>query len=273
MNSLVVRRPLVFSVLAVIAPAAGIKLLDATLPALGLSPLAIRLVGEAALSGYVIVLLSRLRWWREAGFEKAPSGRRLAACLPFLLLPALVVGANGIKTADAGRVVGFTLFTLMVGFAEEGLIRGIVLRVLLPLGARRAVVLSSLIFGLAHLANVLQGVGLTTTIIQATYATLLGIGYAAARLYTGVIWPVIALHMLVDLSDVAGRGFSLPPPRPLTLRDALVPIVLTGLCALYGWWLVARHSEPHPLAPSPLNGEGGRQVESGGKNKTARERR
>ena len=100
---------------------------------------------------------------------------------------------------------------------------------------------SSLLFGVAHLANVLSGAGAMTTLIQAVYATLLGIGYAGLRIYAGAIWPVIALHALVDLADVAGRGFSLPSPRPLTLRDAVAPIILTGLCAIYGWWLLARH--------------------------------
>jgi hypothetical protein len=254
MRSLAVRRPVLFSVLAVVVPIAMIQLLDAALSAHGLSPLAIRLLSEAAFAGYVILVLSRLRWWREAGFARAPSGRRLAAGLPLLVLPLLVVAANGIKAADAGRVVGLTLFILMLGFAEEGLIRGIVLRGLLPLGVRQAVVLSSLLFGIAHLANLLQGAGLMATLIQAAYAVLLGLGFAGVRLYSGVIWPVIALHALVDLADVAGRGFSLPTPRPLTPRDAVGPIILTGLCAVYGWWLLAKHERRLRALPEPGTG-------------------
>lgn len=235
------RRPVVFALAATVVPLAMIKVLDSVLPRLDLSPLAVRLAGEAGLAGYVAVLLFRLRWWREAGFGTFGSGRRLAACLPFLLLPLIVVAANGVKAAPAGQVAGFTLFAILVGFGEEGLVRGIVLRGLLPLGLRRATVLSSLLFGAGHLANVFQGADPMTTAVQATYATLLGIGVAGARLYTGVIWPMIALHTLVDLADFAGRGFALPAPRRLAIGDAVVPIILTGLCALYGWWLLTRH--------------------------------
>jgi len=144
--------------------------------------------------------------------------------------------------ANFSSVVGFAVFTLMVGFAEEGLLRGIVLRAMLPTGTTRAVFLSSLFFGLAHLSNILQGQDPGATIVQATYATLIGIGFAGSRLFTGTIWPAIVCHALIDFSDIAARGFVLPiQTRPISPWQAILPIAVTGLYALYGWGLLRRY--------------------------------
>jgi hypothetical protein len=234
------RRPLAFSILAVLAPVVVMKFLHAGLAALGLSELANRLVTEAVFCGYVVLLLWRMRWWREAGFTPPTTWRRLMAWLPLLLLPVLIFAGSGVKTADAASMIGYTIVTLMVGFAEEGLVRGVVLRALLPGGAVRAAVLSSVMFGVGHLGNIAQGASPSATLVQAVVACFLGIGFAGARLYTGTIWPAIVVHALIDLVDIAGRGFVLPPPQVVTLGRAIVPIALTGLFAIYGWWLLRR---------------------------------
>lgn len=240
MTRFVTRRPLAFSVLATVVPLLAMAFLREGLATMTLPDLANRLVVEAVFCGYVILVLSLLRWWGEAGFARLKAHRRLIFYLPLFVLPLLVLAGNGVKTAGAGRMIAFALFVLMVGFAEEGLVRGIILRALLPAGAVRAVLLSSLIFGASHLANIWQGASATATIVQVIFATFLGIGVAGARVYTGTIWPAIGLHWLVDLFDVASRGFQLPSSQAVTPVRAVVPIALTSLCALYGLWLVRR---------------------------------
>ena len=85
------------------------------------------------------------------------------------------------------RVAGFALFALMVGLAEKGFLRGVVLRALQPRGAVRAAVLSSLVFGRAHLLNMIHGRDPVRAIVQTVYATLIGIGFAGPRLNAGTI--------------------------------------------------------------------------------------
>jgi hypothetical protein len=230
---------LTVSVVAVLIPLIAIQVLGAGMKALNVPDLTGRLVIEAVFAGYVAFLLTRFAWWREAGFRRPADTRRLRATLPLFALPLIVLAGSGIKPAPVEQVVGFVLFTILVGFAEEGLVRGIVLRALVPTGPRRAVLLSAAIFGLGHLANVLTGASVSTTAVQVIEDTFLGIAFAGACLYAGSIWPVVALHVSLDLADVAGRGFAFPPTQAST-APVVVPIVLTGLCALYGWWLLRR---------------------------------
>lgn len=137
-------------------------------------------------------------------------------------------------------MLGYAIFTLMVGFSEEGLVRGVVLRAMLPIGVTRSAVLSSLLFGLCHLVNIWHGHSASTTIVQVIYSVLLSIGFAGARIYMDTIWPVIVLHAMIDFVDVASRGFVLSPPRALTLSGVIAPLIITGLYALYGCWLLRR---------------------------------
>ncbi len=240
MTRYVSRHPIFFSVLVVLAALIVINLLGVIFTYLKLPELVSRLIVEIVFWGYVIFLLTYLRWWNEAGFKLPTNWRNLLALLPFLILPMLVVVSNGIKAASTNLVIWFTIYTIIVGFVEEGLMRGVVLHALLPMGVMRAVVLSSLFFGLGHLLNILQGASPSATVIQIIYSILLGIGFAGARLYSGSIWPAIVIHFLIDFVDVAGRGFVLAPPQALTPSGVIVTLVLTGLFAAYGWWLLRR---------------------------------
>ena len=248
MTRFVSRNPMLFSVLAIVLAVVLIKLLDAGLTYLNLSDLANRIIVETLFCGYVILLLASLHWWHEAGFKQAKPLYKLLAFLPLLFLPLLVIVTNGLKAASASQVIWFIGITLMVGFAEEGLLRGVILRALLPGGMMRAALLSSLFFGIGHLFNILQGASPTATIVQMIYSTLLGIGFAGVRLYTGTIWPAILAHTLIDFIDIASRGFVLTTPQSVTLAGAIVPIIITGLYAGYGWWLI-RHT---PISNSTI---------------------
>ena len=240
MTKYVSRHPIIFSVLVVFAALIVVNLLGVIFTYLKLPELTSRLIVEIVFFGYVIFLLTYLRWWNEAGFILPTIRRNLLPLLPFLILPMLVLITSGIKAASANLVIWFTIYTFIVGFVEEGLMRGVVLHALLPIGVMRAVVLSSLFFGLGHLLNILQGASPSATIVQIIYSILLGIGFAGARLYSGSIWPAIVIHFLIDFVDVAGRGFVLAPPQVLTPSGVIVTLVLTGLFAAYGWWLLRR---------------------------------
>ena len=83
----------------------------------------------------------------------------------------------------------------------------------------------------------LDGRGLQSSLVQVIYATFIGIGFAGPRLYSGSILPAIFMHFLVDFADGIARGFTFAHTKENTLSEALGAIILTGLYAIYGWWL------------------------------------
>jgi membrane protease YdiL (CAAX protease family) len=245
------RYPAAFSLLAGLLPIAGTKLLLAGLAQFGLDPLTLKLISEFFFCAIVAALLTALGVWREAGFLSSITGKTLLIYAPWLLLPLIVV-AHGISPAAADTILGIAVFTLMIGFAEEGLFRGVVLRALLPGGIPRAVLTSSIIFGSVHFFNLLRGDDFANVLVQVIYAAFIGIGFAGSLLSTRAIWPAIVLHALIDFATHASHGFNLSiPPQEATLGSVIGSLLVTGPYAIYGWWLM-RRSMSNPEAQARL---------------------
>jgi membrane protease YdiL (CAAX protease family) len=247
MKDFVSRHALLFSVVVVLVYDFGMQGLGALLkaiPGLGLTPLAVGLIVQGIFCVLIVALIHYLRWWRESGFQRPVSSLVLFAYLPWLLLPLLVMMGAESATRSSGLVIAYAVMMLLVGFGEEALMRGVVLRALLPGGMMRAAVVSSLIFGVAHFFNVFQGHGVAPTIAQVIYAAFIGMGFAGPRLFAGTIWPAIFLHGLIDFADVASRNFTpvaeVTKATPFNLGQAITAIAITGCYALYGWWLIRR---------------------------------
>jgi uncharacterized protein len=179
-----------------------------------------------ALSILVAVSLTLSGWWKEAGFNARPEWR----ALPLVWIPLVIVLVlpflTGVKTSDWGTFVYLLIGYALTGFMEEGLMRGIVMRVLKPMGANRSVIISALLFGLMHIGNLLYRNPLIV-LAQMVGAFVHGIGLGAIRLRSNTIWFVVALHGLHDLA----LKYTNFPAIPLD-------VVQVTLLMLYGIYLL-----------------------------------
>jgi len=185
-----------------------------------------------ALSGLVAAALSLLGWWKAAGFN-APAEWRDSRLMvvPFLIvlgLPFLM----GVKPSDAGTFFYLTVAYALTGFMEEGLMRGIVLRVLKPTGTTRSVVISSLLFGLMHIGNLLYR-NPAIVFAQMLGAFVHGIGLSAIRLRTNTIWFSVILHGLHDLALKYTNFLAIP-----------LDVVQVTLLMFYGIYMLKGWKEP-----------------------------
>lgn len=111
-----------------------------------------------------------------------------------------------------GMILIYILTMFLVGLNEEVIVRGVVLNLLLDRfsdtkkGVLGAVIISSLIFGCAHIPNVLAGVPLSSALIQALQATLLGVLFAAIYLRSGNLWICIIVHAGTDFAGLMASG-------------------------------------------------------------------
>jgi membrane protease YdiL (CAAX protease family) len=112
---------------------------------------------------------------------------------------------------------------------EEGLMRGIVLRVLKPTGSTRSVVISSLLFGLMHIGNLLYR-NPFIVFAQMIGAFVHGIGLSAIRLRTNTIWFPVILHGLHDLA----LKYTNFPAIPLDVVQVTL-LMVYGIYLLRGW--------------------------------------
>ncbi len=236
-----VRRPILAAVAVLVASGAvaigTAGVMDVLAP--GADGRTAALVGLGVLTVLAAVLVAALRHrpgmaLDALGFTHPRAWRRpwLLAVPSVLALAAL---AGGVRAPDSSAalvvlLVGYTV----TGVTEETLWRGTVLQLLRPLGDRRAVLLGSLLFGLAHLTNVVFRGNPALVGAQAFGAACFGVGYAAIRLRTGALWPLIATHLLTDLVPHVGR---LPALAVFVAQD--VVLLLVGLALLFGGRLMA----------------------------------
>lgn len=149
----------------------------------------------------LLVVLWRTGWrvWREPG--RATMGFLWA--LPAVMVLTLVLQLLGLRwgTLEPGHVAAVLLASVLVGFTEETLFRGIILTALR--GRVRTEALAALFvslwFGAFHLTNLLLSE--PGAVVQMLFAGLAGVGFYLARRGTGTIVAAMVLHGAWDFSS------------------------------------------------------------------------
>jgi len=231
------------------------------------------LLGELLVCGALGVLVATQGWWQRAGV--ATTWPRLADGLAelgwlalLLLLLRLVVVAKapdlggglavhaGVSRSGLPVLLGLGVVTMaVVAVAEELLFRGLELGLLLAAwGTRRrgvyaAAVVTSGLFGLAHLHGRLGG-----TLPRVCLVTAIGLVLAGVRLRTGSVWLGVVVHwltdvatMLVVLATVSSWWQGLPPMRPsVALGVVLLVLVGFGVVLIERAWRSGACQPPQP---------------------------
>jgi membrane protease YdiL (CAAX protease family) len=154
---------------------------------------------------FVYAVVAALGWWLPVFVDDRPV-QRWVWVVPIVFGLAVVVGIDYADLADKGFgfVVLLLLGALCVGFAEEGMFRGIGVTAFREHGLREARVAlwSSVVFGAVHLTNALSTGG--TAVAQAVAVSFAGyFFYLTRRVSGGLIVPAV-LHGLFDFSILSG---------------------------------------------------------------------
>lgn len=196
----------------------------------------------AASFAAAVVLLSDDPRAAGVGAPQPVSSSRLV-WLPLLYAALMLLLAWAGNLPPRVTVLFVAANTALVALSEELMFRAILLRGLMARYALwPAVLASSAIFGIVHAANGFATGDLGGALWQAGAAALQGVAYAAIRLRTRSIWPMVVVHGIWDFSLMTamlsaaadGEGSSLPFVALL----AVLPLFLYGLYLL-------RSTAPH----------------------------
>lgn len=244
-------------------------------------PTVLELLAELILAALAIALLTALRSWRQVGFRALPRLKDLRLYwVP--LLPVLPVVWVAIVSVSRMRLEEFLLFLVLaclIGFVEEVFFRGLILQALAPTGLWWAAILSSIAFGAMHSLNLLFGADLIATLLQAAYATAMGFGFAAVTLRTGVLWPLIVIHALIDLAGFATSDGTVM--TRVTSTDVMIYTLYVFVFTAYGIFMmrsIGRRpaqrpsgTQPAQEAEDPISGHPSRALEGADEPSTARD--
>lgn len=130
---------------------------------------------------------------------KAGTSKKVVWYLPIFLMELLPVVAYGFQDLDSVATTAILLLsTLAVGINEEIYFRGIALKVLKIKGNKKAVVGASVVFGVFHTINLLNGKNILYVLLQVIFAFLVGLVLAEIVCLTGSLIGVIVWHTTHD---------------------------------------------------------------------------
>ena len=141
------------------------------------------------------------------------------------------------------------LYVISIGFAEEYMMRGFMQSFLLKhfgttkRGIYFSVIGTGILFGVLHLVKFDKG--LYGEISQVLYATFIGTMFGALLLRTNKLWPLVALHALIDFINNFGKiereEINLSTNYSITsLEDASLTILVVLPCFIYGLILLRK---------------------------------
>lgn len=158
----------------------------------------------AAGSLYLVAVISFLRWDGIFKDQGRLSMTKLMWAAPILMLIGALLRFTAVSFGDisAEHVFAILCAGVLVGFAEETVFRGVLLR-----GLRSAqrpevhvILISSGLFGIFHLSNWAAGAPLGGTLGQVVLAALSGSILYMARRGTGLLVAGMVLHGVWDMS-------------------------------------------------------------------------
>lgn len=223
------------------------------------------LIGHTGTGLLLVWLLFKLDLLKRAGFTRPSRWKAVWLVWPLVVLTLINASEliDGSLTIDSSRpwlLVLYIAMNLAIGFCEEVMGRGVVLAVMLQKwghtrrGIYQAVLVSSALFGVAHILNLMTGrLPLLANLTQIIFSVFFGVIFAACFLRNNAIWPVILMHAAVDLGGglrhIAVEGSQIAVANN-TLTQALSALVITLPLFLYGLFILRK------VVPAEINGDG-----------------
>jgi membrane protease YdiL (CAAX protease family) len=187
----------------------------------------------------LVAFLAYARWdmvWRDP--ERLPMSRAMRIALWFFVIAIVARFA----IADWGAVDVSLLLVIigagiLVGFAEETLFRGIVLRSLRTGGRdeARAALWTAVGFGLFHLPTLLVSGGNPFQATQVVVAAVSGVTLYVFRRRWGLILPAMIAHGIWDMSAFVATTNDQPWVNLVNLVLMVITLV-AGIAALVSIW-------------------------------------
>ncbi len=181
-------------------------------------------------------LVTILGWWREVGYTPPDQWRDTQ----WLIVPAVITLFPlilGIKPLDGTTYAILIAGYALTGFVEETMFRGVLVKLLETRTPLLIATLTAILFGLVHLSNIVIRGEVAIIAAQAVGAAAFGFGFAALRLRTNALLPLVVLHAVHDLFLQMGN-------LPLIAVAVVQDIVLFA----FGLWLLRGWTRPAPAA-------------------------
>jgi membrane protease YdiL (CAAX protease family) len=131
-------------------------------------------VANTILSVLIIGFIIAIKKVKYYGLVKANNPKKFLYFIPLFVI-SLYNLRNSINTNNpTNEIIYFVITMINVGFLEEIIFRGFLFKMMEKDNAKRAIIVSSITFGLGHIVNLLNGADFLSTLLQVIYAIAIG---------------------------------------------------------------------------------------------------
>lgn len=123
-----------------------------------------------------------------------------------IYLPLIAIGCSQLykgvdKTIDNVSLITIIVLMIGVGFTEEVVFRGLLLKgIQEKSNVKRSIIISGVTFGIGHIVNLARGYGYDELITQIVVAIVIGIVLSMIVVLTNRILPGIIFHILFNVT-------------------------------------------------------------------------
>ena len=181
------------------------------------------------ISVFLIILIKVLDKTKYYGLTKVKNSKKYLYFLPLLVIGTVNIW-NGFNINNSPKEIIFYILTMMnVGFIEEIIFRGFLFKMIEKDNLNKAIIISSLTFGIGHIVNLLNGEALIPTLFQICYAVSIGYLFVTIFINSKSLVPCIITHSLINSLAI----FNVEN----TLSTYLIPIILILVSTLYTFYI------------------------------------
>lgn len=227
-----------FAVVLIVIYVVGSSVMQRVSDSLGSQFLA-EMVFCLIMSGILFIFIRKNELSGYLGLKKPelPS-KKMLYYIPLMLI-ACITAFFGIGTEySAGEAVRRTVMMLCVGFLEEVIFRGFLFRGIAKKNVKRAVIISSLTFGIGHFVNLLNGSKPLENTLQVIYAVAVGFLLVFIFMRTGSIIPCIAFHSLNNCLTAFTTGELLTSRLGETAATVVIVMIQLAIAGAYLLYVV-----------------------------------
>lgn len=132
------------------------------------------------------------------GLTRLPKFKDFLYFIPLLLIVTVNLW-NGININNSAKEIIFHILSMIcVGFLEEIIFRGFLFKMMEKENVNKAIIVTSITFGIGHIVNLLNGAEFIPTLMQITYAVALGFLFVTIFQKGKSLWPCIIAHAIIN---------------------------------------------------------------------------
>ena len=175
------------------------------------------------LSIFLIILVMLLKRVKYYGITKPNNFKKYLYFIPLFII-SLFNLRRGIHINNSTNEIIFHILTMInIGFLEEMIFRGFLFKMMEKDNVKRAIIVSSITFGMGHIVNLLNGADFVPTLLQVCYA--IAIGYMLVMVFykSKSLIPCIIFHGVFNSLSIFSTGES----------SIISSIILIAMCLGY----------------------------------------